>query len=189
MKRLILHIILLSAFVLPLQAQHDYYPFKVDLGVLVGDVTDHNIGLMAPYIEPKFNINNSLSVGLRVEYVFYSKAEFIEFNPNDPYLSDFDSDGWTFSVVPTCDYYFNDYFVRPFIGLGAGIYTMYNAKQNSYLNFNEYELALGYVPRIGFNIGLFRIACEYNIIWSEVANLNYLSLKFGYEIGGGKKWF
>ena len=181
--------IFLVALTLPLQAQHDYYPFKVDIGVLVGDVTEHNVGLMTPYIEPKFNVNNSFSVGLRIEYVFYSKDEFIAFNPDDPYLSDFDSDGWTFSFMPTCDYYFNDNFVRPFVGFGAGIYAMYNAKENSYLNFNEHEVAFGYMPRAGVNIGQFRFACEYNVIRSEEVDLNYFSLKLGYEIGGGKKWF
>lgn len=189
MRQIVLHIILISTLALPMSAQSDYRPFKVDMGILLGEVNKHDVGLIAPYIEPKYNINNNFSVGLRMEYVFYSKVDFIEYNPNDPYLSDFDSDGWTFSVLGTMDYYFNDNFVRPFIGIGAGYYYMYNAKENSYLNFDEHVISFGYVPRIGINIGQFRIACEYNAIVSDKVDLNYLSFKVGYEIGGGKKWF
>lgn len=189
MKNSTLHICLLLLFVLPLTAQNEYRPIKMDVGLLLGEVNEHNVGLIAPYIEPKYNINNNITVGMRFEYIFYSKENFIDFDPNNPYRSDFDADGWTFSSVLTGDYYFNDDFLRPFVGIGAGVYYMYNAKENSYLNFNEHILSFGYVPRVGFNMGQFRVSCEYNFIISETTDLSYLSLKLGYEIGGGKKWF
>lgn len=189
MKHLFLHIILFFLVAFSAVGQNDYRPVKVDVGVLLGEVNHHNVGLVAPYLEPKYNINNQWSVGMRMEYVFYSKDDFIEYNPNDPYLSDFDADGWTFSMVGTTDYYFNNNFVRPFVGVGAGVFYLHNEKENSYLAFDEQIMAFGYVPRAGFNIGQFRLACEYNVIMSEKVNLNYVSLKVGYEIGGQKKWF
>lgn len=66
---------------------------------------------------------------------------------------------------------------------------MYSVKTNTYLNLNENGLSIGYVPRIGFNVGQFRVACEYNFIIGETSDLSYFSFKLGYEIGGGKKWF
>jgi len=189
MKRTVLHICLLTLLVLPLTAQNDYRPFKLDVGLLMGEVNEHHVGLVAPYVEPKYNINNDFTVGMRVEYVFYSKVDFIDYDPNNPYRSDYDADGWTFSTVLTGDYYFNDHYLRPFVGIGGGLYYMYNAKENSYLNFNEHIVSFGYVPRVGLNIGQFRASCEYNFIISDKSNLSYLSFKLGYEIGGGKKWF
>lgn len=189
MKHFLPHIVLLLILSLPVAAQNDYRPFKVDVGMLLGEVNEHSVGLVAPYIEPKYNISNSLSVGLRMEYVFYTKDDFIEYNPKNPYFSDFDADGWTFSMVATSDYYFNNHFIRPFVGVGAGVYYMHNEKENSYLAFNERIVAFGYVPRVGFNIGQFRLSCEYNIIKSDKVDLNYVSLKVGFEIGGQKKWF
>ena len=189
MKTCLIHIVIVFAALTSLKAQNDYRPFKLDVGVLMGEVDAHHIGLFAPYIEPKLNVNNHLSLGLRFEYVFYSKEDFIVYNPRDPYFSDVDADGWTFSGLLTADYYFNDNNIRPFIGLGAGLYYMYNEKENSYLDFNEELIAFGLVPRVGFNIGQFRIACEYNSIFSDKSDLGYLSLKLGFELGGKKKWF
>lgn len=189
MRRKFLHICVFIMLAFQLAAQSEYRSFKMDVGVLLGEVTEHNVGLVAPYIEPKYNINNHLTVGMRVEYTFYSKENFIDYDPSNPYWSDFDADGWNFSTVIMGDYYFNDHFLRPFVGIGAGIFYMYSAKENSYLNFNENSLSFGYVPRAGFNVGQFRLSCEYNFILSEKVNLNYVSLKVGYEIGGGKKWF
>ncbi len=189
MKKKALHIIFLLLLVLPLRAQNDYHPFKVDLGLLLGEVNAHDMGLIAPYVEPKYNINNHFSLGLRMEYIFYSKESFIDYDPNNSYWSDFDADGWGFSALLTSDYYFNNHYVRPFIGAGAGIYYSYISKTNSYLGEKEKALSFGYVPRMGLNIGQFRISCEYNFIVSDKLDLSYVSFKLGYEIGGGKKWF
>lgn len=189
MKRAILYIVLLLSFASYATAQKDYHNFKFDVGMLIGDVSNHHVGLCAPYVEPKFNINNSFTVGLRMEYVFYSKEDFIKYDPEEPYLSDFDADGWTFSVVPTIDYYFNDHFIRPFVGIGGGIYYMFLSSKNSFVPVDEKIASFGYVPRIGLNVGQFRISCEYNAILSKEVDLSYVSFKLGYEIGGGKKWF
>ena len=189
MKNRLLHICLLTLLVLPLTAQNDYRSFKMDVGLLLGEVNEYSVGLVAPYVEPKYNITNNMTVGMRFEYVFYSKTNFIDFDPNNPYWSDFDADGGNFSTVLTVDYYFNDHYIRPFVGVGAGAFYMYSVKTNSYLNLNENGLSYGYVPRVGLNVGQFRVACEYNFIIGETSDLSYFSFKLGYEIGGGKKWF
>lgn len=189
MKRWLIYIALLFTAFSQLNAQGDYRPFKMDVGVLMGELHEHKVGLFAPYVEPKVNLSNNLTVGMRFEFLLYSKQDFIVYNPDDPYFSDFDADGWTFSAVLTTDYYFNDHFVRPFVGFGAGVYQLYNEKENSYLDFNEEVIAFGIVPRVGLNIGQFRISCEYNSILSEKTDLSYLSLKLGFELGGKKKWF
>lgn len=190
MKKRVLHICFLFLLAFPLTAQNEYRPFKMDVGFLLGEINTHNVGLIAPYIEPKYNINNHFTVGMRLEYVFYSKENFIDYDPNNPYRTDLDADGWTFSSVLTGDYYFNDHFLRPFVGFGGGLYYMYIDKENTYINsFEERILSFGFSPRVGLNIGQFRFACEYNFIMNETVDLNYVSLKLGYEIGGGKKWF
>lgn len=189
MKQRLLHIILVLGVFATTVAQNDYRTFKLDVGLMFGELNEHHVGLFAPYIEPKINITNNITMGLRMEYVFYSTEDFIAFDPNDPYFSGFNADGWTYSSVFTCDYYFNDHYLRPFVGIGAGIFYLYNAKENAYLDFNEEVLAFGYVPRFGVNVGQFRFSCEYNFILSDKTELGYLAFKLGYEIGGKKKWF
>ena len=190
MKNKYLHIVFIWFLGLSLFAQNEYKPFKVDIGLLWGEVHKHDIGLISPYVEPKYNINKHFSVGLRLEYFFYKKDGFIDYDPNNPYLSDLDAAGWNLSTVATVDYYFNTNFIRPFIGIGAGAYFMYIDKENTYIeSITEKGVAFGYVPRIGFNVGQFRIACEYNFINSKNFDLDYFALKIGYEIGGGKKHF
>ncbi len=190
MKSRILHIIILALMALPMLAQHDYRPFKVDAGLLLGEVHKHNVGLIAPYVEPKYNINNRFTVGMRLEYTFYYKEDFVDYNPDNPYFTDANAEGWNFSTILTGDYYFNDNYLRPFIGIGGGLYYMYIDTENSFDYSNKKNIgAMGFMPRAGFNIGQFRLSCEYNYIMTDEIDLNYFSLKIGYEIGGGKKWF
>ncbi len=189
MKNRVQNIVLLLLMVLPLSAQNEYRSLKLDAGILVGEANKHDIGLIAPYLEPKWNINNKFSVGLRLEYTFYRKEGFIDYTPDNPYKSDYDADGWNISTILTGDYYFNDHYVRPFVGTGAGLYYMNIEKENAFDLNKQHIIALGYMPRVGFNVGQIRFSFEYNFIFTNEVNLDYFTFKIGYEIGGGKKWF
>ncbi len=185
-----LHIVLILLLAFPAFAQKENRPFKVDVGILCGEAHKHDIGLLAPYIEPKFSINKHFTVGVRAECVFYKKDGFIDYDPNNPYWTDIDAAGRNLSAVAIVDYYFNDNFIRPFIGAGIGYYYMYVDQENTYIeSFTEKGGGIGFVPRLGLNIGQIKVACEYNIINSDDFDLDYFSIKIGYEIGGGRKKF
>jgi len=101
----------------------------------------------------------------------------------------------------TGDYYFNTNKIRPFAGLGLGIYNLgtveFTADPNESgdgVTINDgtidYGTKFGFAPRVGLLMGHFRIALEYNAIMGVedfLESKNYLSFKIGVEIGGGKK--
>lgn len=80
--------------------------------------------------------------------------------------------------------------VRPFAGLGAGIYTVAGV---SFSDLGE-DIAVGaatkfgFAPRVGLEAGHFRAAVKYNFAGKDNnIKYNYLSFKVGFFFGGGRK--
>ncbi len=190
MKGLYLHIIFWGLMLcLTASGQVKYKPLKVDVGILAGEVTEYKAGLLMPYIEPKFNITNAITAGLRLEYVNIYKEDFADHNRENIYYNDLKSSGAIYSSALTVDYYFNQKRLRPFAGGGVGLYYILNKQENPWLNIEHNFVATGFFPRLGFNIDHFRFSAEYNFIPNNKIDLNYLTFKIGFEIGGGKKLF
>jgi len=185
MKKVLLVLTVLVAGMATSFAQSsDYKAFKVDVGGLYaipsGDGVKAGIGF---YLEPKYNITNNIALGLKMEWAAMGAEE---------------EEGMSVSVSTlgtyqlTGDYYFTDSKVRPFAGLGAGIYSMGTVEATAGESTFEadYGSKFGFAPRVGVLIGHFRLGLEYNVITgidSELESRNYLSFKIGVEIGGGKK--
>ena len=148
-------------------------------------------------IEPKFNIKDNMNVGLRI-----GAAAVVR---------DIDNSGATTtakvaangSYVGTYDYYFNKpgkSFV-PYIGAGAGYYTLANVEFNDSTNSDNVVLdakgKMGGLVRGGFEWGKFRMGLEYNLIpdsdlhdsngdnIGKVSN-SYVGIHLGFYFGGGK---
>lgn len=185
MKRVLLSALILgSAFVSNAQSTV-FKPFKVDLAL--GYARPGGSGAKGGVlfaVEPKYAINDNIALGLRMEAAVMARA-----NVNGA-ANQFDADvKASGSYVLTSDYYFNTNSFRPFAGLGTGLYTIAAAYGNS--NGEVVEVAasnkLGAMPRIGFEAGHFRMAVEYNIVGkSGSINNNYLGIKIGAFIGGGR---
>jgi outer membrane protein W len=148
-------------------------------------------------IEPKYNIKDNMNVGLRI-----GAAAMVR---------DIKSDGDTESAkvsangsyVGTYDYYFNKSgksFV-PYLGGGAGYYSIANVEINNGDNNDEIALdangKMGGLLRGGFEWGKFRMGLEYNLVPKSTlqdingANLgtisnSYLGIHLGFYVGGGK---
>lgn len=163
-----------------------YKPFKVDLGLLVAFPLNDDLKIGGGgYIEPKYNIDDQFAGGLRIESVIIANNVLAEINGD---MIDFNVSGIT-SFLLTGDYYFTTSPIRPFAGLGAGIFICgevdyVNDVVSSYLLGTRFGIA----PRIGVLAGHFRLGLEYNMIpgLPTVHSRDYLSLKIGFEIGGGK---
>lgn len=148
-------------------------------------------------IEPKYNIKDNMNVGLRIG----AAAMVRDINNNgNTQSANISVNG---SYVGTYDYYFSDSgksFV-PYIGGGAGYYTIANVEVNSGTNNNQVGLdasgKLGALVRGGFEWGKFRMGLEYNLVpKSTLQDLNgnnlgtisnsYLGIHLGFFVGGGK---
>ena len=128
--------------------------------------------------EMRYNLQDNMNVGL--------KAEVTEFLKHKDYVADVLS----FSV--TYDYYFHYKGSRnaPFIGAGLGYFycVAWDYQSNPY-NY-KYSNPTCFL-RTGFEFQKFRVSFAYNLIRNSIVeeysrNNDYLSLSFGFYIGGGK---
>lgn len=94
------------------------------------------------------------------------------------------------SGLITCDYYFGNNTVRPFLGCGAGAYNITTAtgKQDGAL-LPDLTIAtkLGFMGRGGVEWGHVRTGVEYNFIGNSGGDaFKYIGIKVGILLGGGR---
>lgn len=188
MKKVTFALILFAAsFISKAQEGNTFKPFKVDLAmgyaIPSGDGAKGGIVLAT---EPKYAINDQITVGLRLEAALTARASV---DQNGEYVTgDVKASG---SYLITGDYYFNTNKFRPFAGLGTGLYKLASVEFKTDQDVTEGDIKsgskFGAAPRVGFEFGHFRTAIEYNVIGkTEKIKNNYLSIKLGFFIGGGR---
>jgi hypothetical protein len=168
-----------------------YKQIKLDVGLAFGEITHPHAGFITPYAELKFNVTNNISLGGRAEYVYFSKndAPISSGVVYNDYWNNIESDGYIASALFTGDYYFTTLKLRPFAGAGAGFYLIDVSEKNIFIDNADKYLSPGVMLRAGVVIDHIRVGLEYNIISDNRNNLNYIALKMGLELGGGKKLF
>ena len=177
MKKLLLTLITIVAVNAAVSAQSGgYKPFKVDamFGYALPAGSDAIKGGITFSIEPKYNVTDNIAIGVQLGSTLLASSN--------------SSIGLAalanYSLVG--EYYFSDNKVRPFAGLGTGIYApgdielTINGKTSTIPGGKS---MFGFAPRVGLQIGHFRLAAEYNL----VKDSNFLSIKLGATIGGGSK--
>ncbi len=144
-------------------------------------------GCLLISFEPSYRIKDRISIGVRLEAI----GQLIGGGLN---VASYGING---------QYYFSNEKFRPFAGIGLGLYHPRLSGDTFYGYTSRLEeTVLGFYPRVGFDSGHLTIAVEWNIISSSksiinkpVSNIsydgyingNYLSLKIGLSIGGGRK--
>jgi outer membrane protein X len=167
----------------------NYKAFKVDLGMLYAFPSDASFdGGAGFYLEPKYNLTDNVALGLRLE------TALLALNYIDPVdLSIHTVAASLSSYAATIDYYVTEKYFRPFVGMGIGLYQLSVADISLDVTGPNVTVSsephFGFVPRIGVLIGHFRLALAYNVITGveEEFGANYMAIKIGWEIGGGKK--
>ena len=179
MQKLIF-VLLASIIALTTNAQSEltFKPFKVDISAGYALPTTGVSGTNGGFIlsvEPKYALSDYLTLGIKAEAA-------ISISRNSVSDDNIQASG---SYLATADYYFGTNTLRPFAGIGLGIYSHASA----YVNSSD-EIAsktnFGGAPRIGIEIAHFRAAVEYNFA-GKVDNYNksYIGIKMGVLIGGG----
>lgn len=171
-------------------------PFKVGIGL--GYATPGTTGAGAGggalfYLEPAYRASDNILIGLRLESAVIARG--IKGVGDNDVSGDATSN---VSYTLNTQYYFNNNYVRPFIGAGLGLFSLASVKFNTAapdnsVNANEVEAEtrFGFYPRIGIDAGHFNFTIDYNIVpktdisgIGEVRN-NYLAIRAGFSIGGG----
>lgn len=192
------YLLLLLCFAISLTSAvaQDFKPFKVGIGL--GYAAPGNTGAGADagaliYLEPGYRATDNVLIGLRLESAIIARG--VEGVGDDDVTGDASSN---VSYTLNGQYYFNDNYVRPFIGVGLGLFSLaaveFNtASSNPSIDADEVEAEtrFGFYPRIGLDIGHFNFTIDYNIVpKTDVPNIgevnnNYLGIRAGVSIGGG----
>ena len=182
MKKILFFTLILGVSVLAANAQEamTFKPFKFDIaaGYAIPGGSGAKGGVIFAF-EPKYALNDNITLGLRLEGAVTARVATVN---GEEVTGDAKASA---SYLLTGDYYFNTNTFRPFAGLGAGLYKMAAA------NFDSEEVQtgskFGFAPRVGFEVGHFRTAIEYNVAGKTGSiNNNYLGIKLGFFIGGGR---
>ncbi|MBN1251927.1 MAG: hypothetical protein JXR51_16855 [Bacteroidales bacterium] len=162
----------------------DFTKLKVELGGIYGLPSDgaYTAGI-GYYFNPSYYITDKINVGVKAEFAIIGAAS---------------EDGLSVSIsaigsyLATFNYYFTTSKVRPYIGVGAGLYQLGSASVGTDVASIDVEFGdkFGVAPKIGLDLSHFTISVSYNYIIgldSEFASKNYISLGVGVFFGGGKK--
>jgi len=201
MKNLLAIFILSTVISLSARSQESVFkPFKVDvsLGYAIPGGDGAKGGVLFA-VEPKYSVIPALSVGLRMEGAVV--ARFSGYDQNgDPMDASVKASG---SYLVTADYYYraNKSF-RPFTGTGVGIFSVAGVEATQNDGNVSAGTKFGTVVRSGFEFSHFRFGVEYNIVGKTkftgydgdgnpttglTSNNNYMGIKIGAVIGGGRR--
>jgi outer membrane protein W len=189
MKKLSFMLAFVAATIAVNAQSKTFKPFKVDfaMGYAIPGGSGAKGGVLFA-VEPKYALNDNLTLGVRFEGAVMARATV------DPTTGEMTSGSVKAagSYLLTGDYFINTNKFRPFIGVGAGLYSTAAAKveMNSTTGTEEVSAGtlFGAAPRVGFEFGHFRMAVEYNIAGKTGSiNNNYMGIKLGFFAGGGRR--
>jgi hypothetical protein len=156
-----------------------------------------NLGLMLN-IEPNIEISKNSVIGLRFGLAL--NPQKFENNDSSQFVFDEMNDNAVISFMPTFDYYLNDKYTRPYLGLGLGYYLFSSvviANPSENVTEGSVNNQLGLLLRGGLEWGKTKIGLEYNFIPKADIKIpngeiigtvdnSYFGISIGFLIGDGK---
>jgi hypothetical protein len=193
MKKITFSILFLAA--VAISNAQTFKPFKVDVStgyaIPGGDGAKGGILFV---VEPKYAVIPNLSVGLRFEAAIMARG----FADNTGQTSEVDVKA-AGSYLATGDYYFTENKVRPFAGLGAGLFSLAGVSADNNGGSVGASSKFGGMIRTGVELSHFRLGVEYNLVpstnvvvfdgnstYTSKTKNGYVGIKIGAVIGGGR---
>ncbi|MCX2745136.1 hypothetical protein OO013_14750 [Mangrovivirga sp. M17] len=183
MKKLLFAIAALVFINVASNAQ-EFKPFSVGIDFGYGIPTGETLqGGIIFAVEPAYKFSDQVEASLKYEGAL---------------LAGVSADGTTADVSAIGSwlvggkYYFNTNDFRPYGGLGLGIYNIGTATITDSSTGDDVVAGgtkFGFAPRVGFQYKHIRLGAEYNTVLGvdeALGSQNYLSIKFGVVIGGGR---
>ncbi len=184
----------------PAHAQaRNYQPVRVDLTVYGGYGTaDANAWGIGAALEPKFNVTDNLAAGFRLEGAAFVTQK-VSVGPAGSGQAEISQGARAVSAyLLKADWYFTTSSVRPFAGLGLGLYRIAGGSQEvsgggtvSVAQRAEAFSGFGFCPQLGVNFGGFRLAATYHVITGgdQVVVTNAVGTTPGTEVKLSKNFF
>ena len=169
---------------------------RIEPGVLLKTESE-NLGLMLN-VEPNIEISKNSVIGLRFGLAL--NPQKFETNDSSQFFFDDKNDNAVLSFMPTFDFYLNENYTRPYLGLGLGYYLFSSvviANPSENVTEGSVNNQLGLLLRGGFEWGKTKLGLEYNFIPKAdikipsdqtigTVNNSYFGVSIGFTIGGGK---
>ena len=188
------------SFALSQSHAQEFSAFKLDIGLgyAFGGNAKFEDGLeqtgragIAFYLEPRYGINDQITLGFRLVGSDILGEGTLKQNgmDADDIFSSISISGIR-SCFATMDYYFSTNTFRPYAGLGVGLYSgesvLLTVGSTSLSAESKKQSGFGIMPRVGANIGHFKMILSYNLPFKKKLP-KYLSFTLGVEFGGGRK--
>ena len=176
----------------------EFKPFKVNVSIGYAKAIGAGLsGGVLVSLEPKYGLSDNFDLGLRLESAFIARG--VTYNGNTT-----TGDAAAFgSYLLTGTYLIGTGGIRPFVGVGAGLFSVASGGTITVVNNQTpqdvvfvAETKFGAMIRAGIKAGHFVAAVEYNAVpttTNKLANTTidsknaYLGIKVGFDIGGGRK--
>jgi outer membrane protein W len=192
MKKIILLVFITLVFANGYSQEKGKFRVGLDFGFVP---SDGGGGAMFS-LEPKYNIQDNMNIGLRIGVAAIIRDLNTDGSSSSAKVS---ANG---SYVGTYDYYFHKSgsSFAPYIGAGVGYYSLANVEFDDTATETinpEVTGEMGALLRGGFEWGKFRMGVEYNLVPdSDLENSNgekvgtasntYVGIHLGFYLGGGK---
>lgn len=177
-------------------AAQDFKPVKVNASIGYAKPLGAGAGGgVLVSIEPKYGLNDQIDVGLRIEGALMGRVVEVAGLATDTEIK------FAGSYVLTGTYMLTTTDFRPYVGVGAGLFSTggLSFSESSSNVGGEAARKLGAMGRAGFKYGHLNFGVEYNYVPSTKytinfvngtaaaakANNSYLGVKLGFDIGGG----
>jgi hypothetical protein len=215
MKRTILpYLLVLASLALPsstLAQAASYQPIRFDItfygGYAPADAAAYGGGLV---LEPKYNLLDQLAIGLRLEGGAFA-TQTVKTSAAAGQAEVSQSARAITAYLVKADWYLTTSSVRPFVGLGAGLYRIASGSQSvsgsgastAVVQRAESFQGFGVAPQVGVNFGGFRLAATYHMITGDdqvvvtqaigttptetKLSKNYFAFEIGGTIGGNRR--
>ncbi|MBN1577587.1 MAG: hypothetical protein JW913_13595 [Chitinispirillaceae bacterium] len=162
-KSMVLAIVFLSTNIFALS--DSYMPVRIEVGGVFPIVfTDPSLKGFGFLLEPKLNLTDKLSAGLRFEWDIAIRAEV-------------ESEGTSAGAMvignycAKTDYFFTAEDVRPFIGLGLGLFAVTGGTASQSVNVSKGSAVngnfFGFAPQVGINLKGFRFGISNKMIFAK----------------------
>jgi hypothetical protein len=188
-----------------------YQPIRFDLTVYGGyapaDAAAYGGGIV---LEPKYNLLDQLAIGLRLEAGAFA-TQSVSSSSAGGQVDVSQSARAVSAFLAKADWYVTTSSVRPFVGLGAGLYRIASGSQSvsgsgastAVVQRAESFSGFGVAPQVGVNFGGFRLAATYHVITGSdqvvvtqavgaaptetKLSKNYFAFEIGGTIGGNRR--
>ena len=146
-----------------------YQPIRVDLtvygGYAPGDAAAWGIGAA---LEPKYNLTDRLSLGLRLEGAGFVTQDVKVSSGSGSTANVSQSARAVSAFSAKADFYLTTSAVRPFLGISAGLYRIGAGSQSvsggTVVQSAAAFRGFGFAPQAGVNLGGFRLAATWHVI-------------------------